>query len=441
MSQLLPDSLSGPVLPDSGSGPVLPDSASGPVLPDSASGPVLPDSGSASLSPDSVVAAPSIASAPPPPDFRSRPATSGLIGVCTVAFVACLIAFVLRSDEPLRALLRSLWAIDDGELLIDAGALAATRVWLDQEWWRVASAGLLHGSWLHLGLNMLGLWTVGQWTEKVWGGWRQLALFGVSSLGGCLASLAWAEAPLVVGASAGIFGVAGALVVARAWGSAETRCALAPISAGTLGFWLVFWLVIGALLPLFFGVSLLAQAGHIGGLVVGCVLGFGLSRRKDQWVVRAASWVLVGLGLCAGFVVAAAPDWRPNYPVFMGSELLARGQFEDAVGHFDLALAAAPEDHQLANAVAYSLAEAGVELERAEALIADALAVEPGNSDYLDTMGWIRCKQGRVEAGSHYLRLAGAFAEVAERETPEIGEHLEACAGVGVPRGTESNLQ
>jgi membrane associated rhomboid family serine protease len=391
-----------------------------PLLPEPASGPDLPDSGS------------SVA----PPEFRARPATTALIGVCTVAFVVCLIAFVIRSDEPLRALINSLWVIDDGELLIDAGALASARVWLDREWWRVGSAGLLHGSWLHLGLNMLGLWTVGQWTEKVWGPWRQLALFAVSSLGGCLASLAWAEAPLVVGASAGIFGVAGALVIARAWGSTETRSALAPVSAGSLGFWLVFWLVIGALLPLLFGVSLLAQAGHIGGLAFGCVLGFGLSRRKDQHAARAASWTLVGLGLCAGVVASAAPDWRPNYPVFMGSELLSRGEFEQAVGHFEVALASAPEDHQLANAVAYSLAEAGVELERADSLIVGALAVEPGNSDYLDTLGWIRCKQGRAEAGEVYLRLAGVFAEVAERETPEIAEHFEACAGVGVPRGT-----
>jgi membrane associated rhomboid family serine protease len=395
--------------------------------------------------------APSPAPRPHPPDFKAarpplaelfkaRPATAGLIGVCTLAFVACLIAYVIRSDEPLRALMGSLWMIDDGELLIDAGALAATRVWLDQEWWRVASAGLLHGSWLHLGLNMLGLWTVGQWTEKVWGPWRQLVLFGVSSLGGCLASLAWAEAPLVVGASAGIFGVAGALVVARAWGSEETRRALAPVSAGSLGFWLVFWLVVGALLPLLFGVSLLAQAGHMGGLVFGCVLGFGMSRRRDQRGARAASAIAVALGLCGGVVASAAPDWRPNYPVFMGSELLNREESGRAVGYFESALALAPEDHELANAVAYSLAEAGVELERAEVLIDGALAVEPGNSDYLDTLGWIRCKQGRAEVGVVYLRLAGVFAELAERETPEIAEHLEACAEVGVPRGTVEPL-
>jgi hypothetical protein len=33
--------------------------------------------------------------------------------------------------------------------------------------------------------------------------------------------------------------------------------------------------------------------------------------------------------------------------------------------------------------------------------------------------------------------MAGAFAEVVERETPEIQEHLAECASVGVPRGTD----
>lgn len=372
-------------------------------------------------------------------EFRARPATTGTILVCTVVFICCLIAFVVRSDEPLRALVRSAWIVDDGELLTDVGALAPALVWLDQQWWRVASAGLLHGSWLHLGLNMLALWTVGQWTEKVWGWWRQLALFGVSSIGGCLASLAWAEAPLVVGASAGIFGVAGALVVARAWGNEETRAALEPISAKSLAFWLVFWLVVGALLPLIFGISLLAQAGHLGGLAFGCLMGFGLSRAKEQRFARVACATSVVLGLAGVGWVSGAPTWRPNYPVFMGAELLSRAQYEEAVVYFDEALERTPEDHTLANAVAYSLAEAGVELERAEWLVGEALAAEPGNSDYLDTLGWIYCKQGRAEEGIVVLRMSGAFAEMRrqaswfglDRVTPEIAEHIEACADVG----------
>jgi membrane associated rhomboid family serine protease len=369
------------------------------------------------------------------PPFAARPATTGMIVACTIAFVGCLIGLGLRSDEPLRVLADSSWKIEDVELLTDFGALAAARVWLDGEWWRVASAGLLHGSWLHLGLNMLGLWSVGQWTEKVWGWWRQLALAAVSSIGGCLASLAWAEAPLVVGASAGIFGIAGALVVARAWGSDEIREALEPVSAGTLAFWLIFWLAIGALLPLF-GVPLLAQAGHIGGLVFGCLIGFGFSRPKEQRFLRLGSGILVGVGLACVAFASMAPTWRPNYRVFVGAELLRRDDFPAALEEFEHALEADPDNRELANGVAYSLVEAGVELDRAEGLVEEALEAEPGNSDYLDTLGWIRCKQGRVGEGVVALRMAGAFAELANRETPEIAEHLEVCGSVAVPRAT-----
>jgi membrane associated rhomboid family serine protease len=358
------------------------------------------------------------------PRFAARPATSGLIAVCSAVFVFTWVAATVRAEEPLRALLRMGWTFEDAPLLDRMGALSAVRVWLDGEWWRVVSAGLLHGSWVHLGLNMIGLWAVGHWTEKLWGGWRQLALFWISSIGGCLASLAWAEAPLVVGASAGIFGVAGALVIARAWGRPELREAVSVVSARSLGFWLVFWLAVGALLPWMFGISLLAQAGHLGGLLFGVAVGFAYSVPRERRLLRALLWGLVALGLVGLGVAARAPSWRPNFHVFTGAEQLARGEFEAAAAHFDQALLASPDDVQLANAVAYSLAEAGVDLGRAETLVRQSLVDEPDSADYLDTLGWILCRQGRADEGRAALEQAQAAAT---REIPEIQEHLDAC--------------
>lgn len=355
---------------------------------------------------------------------RARPATAGLILVCLVVFVIAWIAAILRADAPLTAMMRMAWTFEDAPLLDRMGALAAVRVWLDGEWWRVISAGLLHGSWLHLGLNMLGLWAVGQWTEKAWGWWRQLLLFWIASIGGCLASLAWAEAPLVVGASAGIFGIAGALVVARAWGRPELRDAIAPVSAKSLGFWLVFWLALGALLPWLFGISLLAQAGHVGGLLFGVTVGYTFALPVERRLLRTLLWVGVGVGLLGTAWAASAPTWRADYHVFNGAELLRRGEFVAAAEHFDQALAAAPDDPQLANAVAYALAEADVDLERAESLVREALDVDPGAADYLDTLGWVLCRQGRVDEGLVALDLA---KKAATREIPEIDEHIEAC--------------
>ena len=361
------------------------------------------------------------------PSWKARPATIGLIAVCTLAFLITWVLVLVRADEPARTALESLWVIDDVEVLDRAGALVAAKVWLDQAWWRVGSAGLLHGSWLHLVLNCWGLWVVGQWTEKVWGPWRQLVLFTLASLGGCLASLVWAEAPIVVGASAGIFGVAGALVVVRAWGRPEQRETIHPVSAKVLGFWLGLWLVVGALLPLF-GVSLLAQAGHAGGLAVGCLVGWMMSRSAEQRFMRIAAGVLVALFFALGIPLGIEPSWRPNYHLFLGGELVDRGELELALESFEHALEAERDDAELHNFVAYSLAEGGVELERARELIEVSLTAEPDNADYLDTLGWIQCKLGETEAGVESLEAA---AEAAEREIPEIAEHLERCASVG----------
>ncbi|WP_146157990.1 rhomboid family protein, partial [Enhygromyxa salina] len=328
--------------------------------------------------------------------LRARPATVGLIALCSCAFVACVVGVIARAADPIAASWTSLWVLPDAELLEAAGALTASRVWLDDQWWRVLTAGLLHGSWLHFGLNMLGLWTVGEWAEKAWGRARMLALFVVSSVGGCASSLAWAEAPLVVGASAGIFGLAGALVVARAWGCADVQSALEPISARVLGFWLGFWLVVGAALPLVFESSPLAQAGHVGGLLFGCAMGWGLSRSAEQRVRSVLSFVVVGCGLVGVGLAAHAPTWRTNYQLFthmaLGEELLEAERYDEAVEHYSAALAIAGDDVQ-DNAIAYTFAEEGVELEWAEQLVRRALRVEPAEPNYLDTLGWIQCKR------------------------------------------------
>jgi membrane associated rhomboid family serine protease len=348
-----------------------------------------------------------------------------LIVTCTVAFLCCFGLAFARSEDVLGFLRHSWLYLDDPQILVEAGGLAAARVWLDGEWWRLGTANLLHSGWLHLGLNMLALWSVGQWTEKVWGAWRQLILFTVSGIGGCLASLAWAEAPMVVGASAGIFGIAGALVVARAFGRDSVKQGLEPVSARTLAFWLVFWLVVGASLPFLLGFSVLAQAGHLGGLVFGVLTGvvFGVEKRVWRW----SSVVAACAGIAWIWRASIAPEWRANYHVILASEWLERDAYVEAAREFELGLAGREDDPQLANGVAYALAEAGVELERAEVLVGRALAADAGNADYLDTLGWIRCKQGRVEGGLVLLRLAEGMAE---RETPEISEHIRECASV-----------
>lgn len=333
------------------------------------------------------------------------------------AFVGTLGVCAVGADAPSDVLVSSGWSLGTcKETLVGAGALELARVWVDGEWWRVATTGLLHGSWIHLILNIWSLFVVGEWVERLWGAPRFLVLFALSSLAGCLASVVWAEAPMVVGASAGILGIAGALLVARVVGNTEVRQQLEPISAATLGGCLAALLLIGFFVPL------IAQAGHLGGVVAGAVI--GLAWGRGGAVVGRAGVLVVGLG-CAGLVNLAGESQRNGFDEFVGYRLLERGEHSAAVVAFDRALERRPEDATLANAVAYSLAEANVELDRARTLVNQALQVEPENADFLDTLGWLECQAGNREAGLAALDQAEAAAE---EEIPEITEHRELCA-------------
>lgn len=347
----------------------------------------------------------------------AAPMTAAIAALCGLGFLASLGPCVAIADDPGAVALESLWSLGECRpSLVRVGALELARVWVDGQWWRVASTGLLHGSWVHLILNIWSLVAVGEWAERLWGSARLGVLFALTSVCGCLASLGWAEAPMVVGASAGIFGIAGALLVARLVGRPATQKELAPISVGMLGGCLAVLLAIGFFVPL------IAQAGHIGGLAAGLLLGVAwgrLPRRADHLGV-----VAVG-ALCAGLVVLGRwPVGRGGFDEFVGYRLLEGQRFDEAGIALERALADRPDDAALANAVAYALAEANTRLDRAKTLVDVALATEPDNADFLDTLGWIQCRRGEVAAGLAALDAAEAASDTV---IPEVEQHRQAC--------------
>jgi membrane associated rhomboid family serine protease len=361
--------------------------------------------------------------------LAQAPMTVTLIGVCWGVFLATLGLCLGGSGRPAQVLMESTTSMAlCRDAMVAGGGLELGRVWVDGEWWRVATTGLQHGSWLHVALNTWSLWVVGEWAEAVWGRVRLLLLFVISSVLGCLASVGWAEAPMVVGASAGVLGIAGALLIGRLLGRGEVGRRLRPISAATLGGTLAILLAIGFFVPV------IAQAGHIGGLVAGGLLVLAWSGRAGLGKGLGAVGVVtlaVGLGW-----VARSPEGRAGFHEFQGHRLLELERPGDAMGAFERALRLEPEEPGLANAVAYSLALAGVELERAEVLVRFALDSDPDNADYLDTLGWIHCRSGRVSEGLDLLEQA---REAADREVPEIEEHIETCAEAEVSRETSGD--
>ncbi len=348
---------------------------------------------------------------------RAAPVTSALVTLCALAFLITLIVVALLADEPSRALLRSLWSIDSDAGLIQLGALDLTRVWLDDEWWRLGAAAFLHGSWLHLLLNMSALASIGEWLEPALGSRSTLLIFAVSALGGSLASLAWCEAPVVVGASGGILGLAGALLFARLF--AEESGELRDVSARSLAFMIGLCLALGLVVPV------IAQAGHVGGLVAGVLCTAAILKRGPA---RAMS--LAGIVICfvLGTIWASAPDKTTNYHLFLGYRHLEDTSEARALASFESALKLDPADASLANAVAYHLALAGTDLERADQLVDYALEEQPENADYLDTKGWIACQRGDSVQGLRWLEKAET---VSDGEVEEIAEHLRECVSLG----------
>ncbi|MBN1537530.1 MAG: rhomboid family intramembrane serine protease [Anaerolineales bacterium] len=130
------------------------------------------------------------------------------------------------------------------------------------QYWRLITPVLLHGSILHLLVNMYALNSFGPTLEKNWGHWRFLSLYLLGGLGGNSASFAFSTAASL-GSSTAIFGLLGAegvfLYQNKKIFGRHAQQALANI-------------ISVALLNLFIGFSMAGMIdnwGHLGGLLSG----------------------------------------------------------------------------------------------------------------------------------------------------------------------------
>ena len=73
-----------------------------------------------------------------------------------------------------------------------------------------------------------------------------------------------------------------------------------------------------------------------------------------------------------------------------------------------------PEDAVVQNALGYTLADRGQSLDEAAALVGAALAQTPDSAAVLDSMGWVRFRQGRFAEALEYLVRARDLGDDAE---------------------------
>lgn len=85
------------------------------------------------------------------------------------------------------------------------------------EVWRLFASAFLHGDIFHLLVNMYALWSFGGLLETLLGARRYILLYGLSALGGALASAFLGTAMWSVGASGAIWGLMAAGIAVAYW--------------------------------------------------------------------------------------------------------------------------------------------------------------------------------------------------------------------------------
>jgi rhomboid protease GluP len=155
----------------------------------------------------------------------------------------------------------------DGQTLFDFGAKENAAI-LAGQWWRLITAGFLHGGLLHILMNSWVLFDLGAQVEEIYGTSRYLVIYFAGTIAGFMASAWWSNS-LSIGASAGIFGLVGAMIALglrdrSAYGAAIQRMYIR---------WAVIVLLIG-LVPSLFGISFVDNAAHIGGGLAGFLLAY-----------------------------------------------------------------------------------------------------------------------------------------------------------------------
>jgi rhomboid protease GluP len=207
--------------------------------------------------------------------------TSIIVLVINVAFFAVELALNYRLTHGFDL---------DGRTTVLLGAEYGPLIQRGQ-WWRLITAGFLHGNFLHIAMNSWSLFILVTEVEQFYGTSRLIAAYIFSTFTGFLCAYLFSTGS-ALGASAAAFGLMGVML---AMGLRNRADPLSQAVRAHYGQWLVFGLVMS------FGRGI-SMAGHVGGFVGGLLIGLvaglpGLpgSPREMFWKLAAAAALLVTL--------------------------------------------------------------------------------------------------------------------------------------------------
>jgi rhomboid protease GluP len=187
------------------------------------------------------------------------------------------------------------------------GAKFGPRIVQSGDWWRLITAGFLHGGIIHIGMNCWVLYDLGAQVEEAYGTARFLVIYFITSVAGFYCSMLWRPMTPSVGASAALFGLIGAMIALGTRAGTSQGHALRSAYVR----WAIYGMLMGVLIPQ------VDNAAHLGGLAAGFVLGYivGTPRlvggQESFWKGAAAVCIMATVWAfykAITFLIFAAPQ-------------------------------------------------------------------------------------------------------------------------------------
>jgi len=168
------------------------------------------------------------------------------------------------------------------------------------DWYRLITAGYLHMQFLHILMNMMGLFNLGPMVEEIYGSRRMFSLYTVATFLGFLLSAIWSPRSYSLGASAGIFGLLGALI---AYGMHSKSFMAKHIQQqclvnAAIGF------AMGGFMPM------IDNAAHLGGLAGGFGVAYLAGLPDNSTAAKEKFWGAVSLASVLVTLLAFYELWR-----------------------------------------------------------------------------------------------------------------------------------
>ena len=158
--------------------------------------------------------------------------------------------------------------------------------------------------------------------------------------------------------------------------------------------------------------SMLAEMGKVDDAAADLkkLLGGKEDRETDlalaQVYDKGKRWDDMGKALDAAEKLSDTDEEKRDIWFTRGAMLERMKKLDAAEAQFRKVLVADPENAGAMNYIGYMLADANMRLEESLTLISQALDREPGNGAYLDSLGWVQYRLGRLDDAEKNLRRA-----------------------------------